>query len=277
MAIAAHPPTIPPGHCRRLRHQLRLLAPGAAVSDSVRGERGAGAAGAGSERWALSGGPDLSRYFHAEGMKTPGDEHFPAVPYGAQATPFTGGFGPAPTLTADEISFFKTNGFLVKRSLIPRAKVAAGVDRVWRHLEGAPIPGVPEALQLPSPSGVLRDRPESWIDAHKRWPAPDLLQARTVGGSHASTTWEVADSLRGTPYEAPGGNGQRAPSSRNNHSPSWQICGLGDAPWLIDLVPDDERVQAVARQLLGGALRKTQRVRGLYSIFPSRYAPIRSG
>ena len=99
----------------------------------------------------------------------------------------------------------------------------------------------------------------------------------SVGGSHASTTWEVADSLRGTPYEAPGGNGQRAPSSRTNHSPSWQICGLGDAPWLIDLVPDDERVQAVARQLLGGALRKTQRVRGIYSIFPSRYAPIRSG
>ena len=39
------------------------------------------------------------------------------------------------------------------------------------------------------------------MDAHLRWPAPDLLDSAPAPGSHASTTWGVATALRGTEYE----------------------------------------------------------------------------
>ena len=129
---------------------------------------------------------------------------------------------------------------------------------MWDVLEGGPIEGVPEALQMP-PSGVSRSDRGSWMNAHTRWPAPDLLGSTPGPGSHASTTWATADALKGTAYEAADGNAQRAPSSRSNLAPNWQICALGTAPWLLDLLPRDTAVRSVAAQLLGPDLRETSR------------------
>ena len=52
-----------------------------------------------------------------------------------------------------------------------------------------------------------------------------------------------------------------------------QICGLGSADWLIDFLPEDRNARAVAQQLLGGDLKPSRRVRGLYSVFPSSEVP----
>ena len=224
---------------------------------------------------------DLSAFYHAVGQQTPApagagpDEvevHGVALPATVSAAPYVGGFGSAVPLTGAEIEAFKTQGFFVKRGLLPLGKVEAALEKVWDHLEGAPIPGVPAALQLP-PSGVSRADKASWMDAHSRWPAPDLLGSTPAPGSHASTTWEAAAALRGTEYEAAAGNAQRAPSSRSNGAPNWQICSLGTAPWLVNLLPNDPGVRAIASQLLSPNLRPTSRVRGVYCVFPSSDSP----
>lgn len=219
---------------------------------------------------------DLSSFYHAVGQGTPGPDedelHGVAMPATVCAAPFTGGFGGTVPLTPAEIEAFKTHGFIVKRGILPLDKVETALDKVWDHLEGAPIPGVPAALQLP-PSGVLRTDKASWMDAHRRWLAPDFLDSTPAPGSHASTTWGAAAALRSTEYEAAAGNAQRAPSSRSNSAPNWQVCSLGTAPWLVDLLPDDPSVQAIATQLLGPNLRPTSRVRGVYCVFPSSDSP----
>ena len=169
---------------------------------------------------------DLVGYYKADGMKIPtgpphgGPSAIPAALFDGDAA----GFGPDPVLTAEEVEFFMEHGFLVKRGLIPAAKVQRALDRVWDYLEGAPLPGVKEELQLP-PSGVRRQDRSSWMDAHTRWPAPDLLQGTVQRGhgSHGSTTWGRAAKLVGTPFEAAEGNAQRAPSSRSRESASWQV------------------------------------------------------
>ena len=73
--------------------------------------------------------------------------------------------------------------------------------------------------------------------------------------------------------QAAEGNAQRAPSSRSNIAPNWQVCSLGTAPWLLDLLPDDSGVRGVAKQLLGPGLRPSTRVRGVYCVFPSSAPP----
>jgi hypothetical protein len=226
---------------------------------------------------APAGSPaGLSGFYHAEGQNTPAPPGTPpdepelhgGALEGVGATPYSGGFSAEATLTPEEVESFKANGFLVKRGILAQRKVEAVLDRVWDVLEGAPIAGVPEALQLP-PSGVSRADRASWMDAHMRWPAPDFLGTAPESGSHASTTWAAAAALRGTAYEAAEGNAQRAPSARSSIAPSWQICALGTEPCLLDLLPRDVAVRGVATQLLGPDLRSTPRVRGVYAVFPS--------
>jgi hypothetical protein len=46
------------------------------------------------------------------------------------------------------------------------------------------------------------------------------------------------------------------------------LRSLGHLPWMLDLVPNDPDVRAIAEQMLG-PLRPSLRTRGVYSIFPS--------
>jgi hypothetical protein len=190
------------------------------------------------------------------------------------AAPHTPEFGADVVLSTEEVRSFKANGFLVKQGLLPLCKVGAALDAVWDVLEGERLEGVPDALQLP-PSGVARGDRASWMDAHTRWPAPDLLEmgAPERNQPHASTSWRSAPALAGTPYEAPDGNAQRAPSARSSLSPSWQICALGSEEWMLDLLPRDVGVRQVATQLLGPRLRPSHRARGIYAVFPTSAPP----
>jgi hypothetical protein len=220
---------------------------------------------------------DLSGFYVAHGQQTPGPPHEPELhgaPMAASvgATPHVSGFGPDPILSPEEIASFKANGFLVKQRLVEPSKVAAALDTVWDVFEGHKIADVPDQLQLP-PSGVSRGDKASWMDAHTRWPAPDLLgQEIARNQPHGSTTWRRASALAGTAFEAPDGNAQRAPSSRSASSPSWQICALGSAKWMLDLLPQDEAVRRVAVRLLG-RVRPSHRVRGIYAVFPTTAPP----
>lgn len=46
------------------------------------------------------------------------------------------------------------------------------------------------------------------------------------------------------------------------------LRSLGHLPWMLDLVPNDPSVRAIAERMLG-PLRPTLRTRGVYTIFPS--------
>eukprot|EP01043_Picozoa_sp_COSAG02_P114018 COSAG02_NODE_50295_length_321_cov_0.927928_1_plen_107_part_11 len=46
------------------------------------------------------------------------------------------------------------------------------------------------------------------------------------------------------------------------------LRSLGHLPWMLDLVPNDPNVRAIAERMLGN-LRPSLRTRGVYTIFPS--------
>ena len=47
------------------------------------------------------------------------------------------------------------------------------------------------------------------------------------------------------------------------------LRSLGHLPWMLDLVPNDPNVRAIATAMLG-PLRDSLRTRGVYAIFPSQ-------
>lgn len=127
------------------------------------------------------------------------------------------------TLSAADISYFKTNGFLVKKGLLDPAKLAFARSQIWDAIEGKMpfVPGCPEEHMHLATPGVLRDDPASWVGAHCNHP------------DH--------------------GGGLRS---------------LGHLPWMVNLVPNDPNVRAIAEQMLGD-LQPSMRTRGVYTIFPS--------
>ncbi len=49
----------------------------------------------------------------------------------------------------------------------------------------------------------------------------------------------------------------------------WNLRHIGDAPWMMDLIPRDPDIVAMAEQLLGaGQLRQPRRTRGIYTTLP---------
>ena len=126
-------------------------------------------------------------------------------------------------LSAADISYFKANGFLVKKGLLDPAKLAFARSQVWNAIEGKMpvVPGCPEQHMHLATPGVSRDDPATWAGAHCNHP------------EH--------------------GGGLRS---------------LGHLPWMLDLVPNDPNVRAIAERMLGN-LRPSLRTRGVYTIFPS--------
>ena len=112
--------TEPETQPQMLRRTLAHLAPGAAAVEVA----------------------NLSAYYSAVGQETPpppgaaDDEpelHGKEMGLSVSAAPYSGGFGSTVTLTPTEIENFKANGFLVKRGIIPQAKVEAALGRVCKQ------------------------------------------------------------------------------------------------------------------------------------------------
>ena len=135
-------------------------------------------------------------------------------------------------LSRREIEFFAANGFLVKRGLLARKAVATALDHAWAHLlDHVPMDAAAQRLS--------RDDPSTWRDpAWGPLPAPD----------------------EDGPYQG---------RQRINHGGATvKLHDLGSAGLLVDLLPNNPDVRAVATALLGD-LRPSERTRGVYALFPT--------
>ena len=140
-------------------------------------------------------------------------------------------------LSRPEIEFFVANGFLVKRRLLARKAVAEALDHAWAHLlENVPMDAAAQPLS--------REDPGSWRDpAWGPLPAPD----------------------EAGPYQG---------RQRIHHGGATvKLHDLGDADFLLSLVPNHPEVRGIARELLDDDLRPSERTRGVYAVFPDRDAP----
>lgn len=117
-------------------------------------------------------------------------------------------------LSAEEIRFFKENGYLIKRGILDPQLMARARDTMWA--------GAPAQLQ--------RDEPATWV-------GPFVEKSDDRDSVRHEFTWK---------YRAPGGEA-----------------------WMIELLPKNPIVWAVAEELLGaGTLPEPDRVRGIYCILP---------
>lgn len=137
------------------------------------------------------------------------------------------------TVSEDEIGFFVENGFLVKKRLIDGVAVETALENAWAYLRDQ-VP-MAEAATPPSP-----DEPSTWTSPRwARMPSPDASG----------------------PYQG------RQRIVYSGHTV--KLHDLGDAAYLLDLVPNHPRVRAVAKAILGEDLRPSERTRGVYAAFPN--------
>lgn len=143
---------------------------------------------------------------------------------------------PGCLLSRAEAAFFVAKGFLVKRGLLDAAAIDAAMDRIWSHLLD----------RVPRTAGwrLRQDEPASWLDP--RWPpTPPTPKA----GPHAGR-------LRIEHRDA-----------------TVKLHDLGSANYLLQLVPNNPALRAVAAALLGD-LRPSRRSRGVYAVFPKSASPV---
>lgn len=178
---------------------------------------------------------------HLRGVQPP---HQPSVAQTVAETPALRSHGPAddppgadrPGLTAAEIEFFKVNGFLVKRRLIPPEVLLPFVDEFWATLRGP----------------FDRSDPATFKDAGQRWD-----NARTQGSGY------------GEGARTPGG----LPTTRelDDYRPNnvRKMGGLGKEARFVAATSAYPAVLATVHSLLGGQLKVPNSNRGMYGIFPS--------
>ena len=119
-------------------------------------------------------------------------------------------------VSASEVSFFKENGYLVKRGLLKRASLQPAVDYVWDR----------------APSCVSRHDPSSYTHAHRLW---DRTAVNGEGGGDQNH-WS-------------GARGDNGLWQLLSSGPT----GLGTEPFMLRLVPNSAEVQAVVAALMGFA------------------------
>lgn len=141
--------------------------------------------------------------------------------------------GDGAELSSEEIDFFKENGFLVKKKLLDLDVAALALNKAWEYL----LNNIPSAEQ----STLTRFNPESWFDPH--W--GDMPSVPKSGF-----------------YEG------RQPNIYQGTTVKLHDCG--DADYLLEFLPDNPEVRAIAHRFLGERLKPTQRTRGVYAIFPTK-------
>jgi len=139
---------------------------------------------------------------------------------------------PGEVLSEEEVAFFVENGFLVKKRLIQGTAIDSVLASIWAHLRRH-VPVV-EGATAPSP-----DDTSTW--AGPRWgPMPPADESGPFQGR------------------------QRIFYDKS----TVKLHDLGDADYLLALVPNNPDVRAVARALLGPDLKPSERTRGVYAVFP---------
>ncbi|MYD44548.1 MAG: phytanoyl-CoA dioxygenase family protein [Gammaproteobacteria bacterium] len=136
-------------------------------------------------------------------------------------------------LSDTEIEYFKTNGFLFKRQLLDSVAATAAMDRIWEALLNT-VPLAADAKQH-----IRREDPDSW-----RAPAWAPMPSAEISGFFEGRQRTVAQGRTVKMHE------------------------IGAERYLLDLVPNNERVTAIARLLLADKLKTCERTRGVYALFP---------
>ncbi len=142
---------------------------------------------------------------------------------------------PGEVLSRAEIEFFRDNGFLIKQQLLDQAKIDRAMDRIWPHL----IDNVP-----------TRDDSNWVLDRHDR-------------ASWVNPQWAPMP-----PHPESGPFQGRQP--REYYGRIVKLHDIGREDYLLDLLPNDPGVRAIARRLLGDDLRPSRVTRGVYAVFPTR-------
>jgi hypothetical protein len=127
-----------------------------------------------------------------------------------------------PTLSEEEATFFKENGFLIKRGLLDEKETFERiVDYVWEN--------VPREI-------VKRDDVQTWFDAPQGlWTEEDAAKLGLFGRG----SWKM----------------------RSRY-------GIGTEPFLLDKIGNHPHMRKVVSLFIGESLKPTERVRGIYAVFP---------
>ena len=137
------------------------------------------------------------------------------------------------SVTPEQIEFFKTHGFLIKRQLLDPTALAPFVDQFWQKVEI-------------STGCVRRDDPGSYVDAGERWPC-DGTEGRPAK-NHTN-----GGICLGGPGPGSGGNLH------------WDCSHL---PGFLEATSASPAALHVVEALIGGPVKIPHRCRGLYTIFP---------
>ena len=141
-------------------------------------------------------------------------------------------------LAREEIEFFVENGFLIKKSLIQDVDlIEKALSTAWDCvIEHAP-------LADSSQNTLSRDDPQSWFDP----------------------SWEkMAPPAKSGFYEGR----QRFVYDRS----TVKLHDIGHLQVFLELLPNNDKVQHIAKHLLGPNLRVSKRTRGVYALFPRQEA-----
>ena len=142
---------------------------------------------------------------------------------------------PGEVVSKAEIDFFRENGFIVKKGLLDPLRLESAMEKIWSHmLERVPVlDGTDWALS--------RDDRATWINP--QWaPMPPHPESG--------------------PYQG------RQPIE--HYGRTVKLHDIGNADYLLDLLPNDPNVRAIAEAILGEDLLASVRTRGVYALFPTR-------
>ena len=141
---------------------------------------------------------------------------------------------PGRAVSEAEATFFRDRGFIVKKGLLDPVKLTSAFDNIWSH-QLAKMPTIAEAgWQL------SREDRETWVNP--RWLS---MEPHPTSGPFQGR-WPI-----------------------EHYGRTEKLHDIGDEDYLLDLLPNDDRVQAIAKTLLDEDLRPSVQTRGVYAIFPT--------
>ncbi len=149
---------------------------------------------------------------------------------------------PGFVLSAKEREFFIEHGFLIKPQLVSDKLLKPAMDHIWSHL-----------LQV--------------VPVH---PDTDWRLSRDDRSTWVNPQWAVMP-----PHPESGPYQGRQPVEYQGRIV--KMHDIGAEEFLLQLLPRNEHVVAVAQALLSRSLRPISRTRGVYPVFPSRDATDPSG
>ena len=149
---------------------------------------------------------------------------------------------PGEVVSKAEAEFFTNNGFFIKKGLLDPAKLAPALDQIWSHLL--------EKVPVLKGSGWELSREDSRTWMNPQW---SPMPPHPVSGPHQGRQ----------PIE--------------HYGRIVKLHDIGNAGYLLDLLPNDRDVRAVAEALLGEDLRPSIHTRGVYAVFPTQSTSDPSG